>query len=305
MKGSRNMSIVQYSYQLSDEEGCLYIVPTPIGNLEDMTFRALNVLKEVNYIACEDTRQTQKLLNHFEINKKLVSYHDHNKMSKGSTIIEDMKKGVRVALVSDAGMPAISDPGEELVEEAIAEDIKVIALPGPNAALTALVASGLPTSHFLFFGFLDRHPKKRVEQLEELKYIPYTLVFYESPHRLQKTLQNVQQVFGERNVSIVKELSKKFEQYVRGPITEVIQWAEETPIKGEFCLIVEGHENDGAFTTHMKKEGQVPWWESLTVIDHVNHYVEEGLTSKESIKKVAKERNVPKRDVYNTFHQNS
>lgn len=284
----------QNSYLGEGTVGVLYLVPTPIGNLEDMTYRAIRILKEADIIAAEDTRQTMKLLRHFEIEAPLVSYHEHNKEKAGLSLIEEMKKGKMVALVSDAGMPAISDPGQELVGEAIEEEIGVIALPGANAALTSLVASGLPTYQFQFVGFLPRQNKQRLEMLEQVKQSQSTLLFYESPHRLKEALEAMLNILGNRRVSICRELTKKFEEYQRGTLEEAIEWYEHGTIKGEFCLVVEGR---------TEEEAGSEWWDLLTVIQHVNHYIELGMPSKDAIKQAARERGVPKRDVYAAYHQ--
>jgi 16S rRNA (cytidine1402-2'-O)-methyltransferase len=296
------MSWNQLSYSLQEGQGCLYLVPTPIGNLQDMTFRAVQTLKEVDYIAAEDTRQSRKLLNFFEIDKKLVSYHEHNKEYKGETIIEDLKQGKRVALVTDAGMPGISDPGEDIARLAISEHIPVISLPGANAALTALIASGLSTKHFFFYGFLDRQKKKKEAELEGIKYMTYTLIFYEAPHRLKDTLSLMEKVFGERKGAIVREISKKYEEYIRGSLAELIQWANEEEIRGEFCILIQGNENEGELEQARKDaEGEV-WWIAKTVPEHVDAYVNNGLDVKEAIKQVAVERGLPKREVYQSYH---
>lgn len=285
---------VQKSFK---EDGAkLYIVPTPIGNLEDITFRALSILKSVDYIAAEDTRNTRKLLNHFEINKPLISYHEHNKRERTGKVIKDLvEEGKAIALVSDAGMPAISDPGTELVQEAIKENIDVVVLPGANAALTALVGSGLKTEQFLFYGFLPRKNKEIAEVLEKLEQLPVTLIFYESPYRIKQTLQKVYEQLGNRRVAVARELTKRFEEYIRGPIKEVIAWTKENDIKGEVCLIVEGGSG--------KRPEDELWWTALDVRDHVNHYIEkEDLPSKEAIKKVATERRMKRKEVYSIYH---
>ncbi|MFC0559566.1 16S rRNA (cytidine(1402)-2'-O)-methyltransferase [Halalkalibacter alkalisediminis] len=274
--------------------GLLYLVPTPIGNLEDMTFRAVRILKEVDLIAAEDTRQTMKLCRHFDIDTALISYHEHNKRKAGEVLIEKIKAGNSIALVSDAGMPAISDPGQDIAQEAIKEGIKVIALPGANAALTSLVASGLSTERFEFIGFLPRQNKQRQSFLEEIKGDKATLIFYESPHRLKESLSSMYKVLGNRHLSISRELTKKFEEYQRGTLEEAIQWCETGTIKGEFCIVVEG-----CHTEEVKDE----WWEPISMQQHVEHYVGLGMTSKEAIKQVALERNVQKRLVYAEYHQ--
>lgn len=294
MEGSKHMW--QQKSFVDHHQGCLYLVPTPIGNLEDMTFRAIRVLKEVDLIAAEDTRQTKKLLNHFEIQTPLISYHEHNKELSGEKIINSLKEGKQIALVSDAGMPTISDPGYELVASALQEKIHVIPLPGANAALTSLIASGLPSQPFYFYGFLDRQKKTKRKQLESLKHMRDTIIFYEAPHRLKETLQLMLDVFGNRKVTLSRELTKKFEEFIRGDLFEICQWATENEIRGEFCLIVEG-------TIEQIDEHTSDWWESLSIVEHVNYYIEENsMNSKDAIKTVSKERGIPKRDVYQAYH---
>ncbi|MFD0768337.1 16S rRNA (cytidine(1402)-2'-O)-methyltransferase [Bacillus sp. CGMCC 1.60114] len=284
----------QKSFQMN-ERGTLYLVPTPIGNLEDMTFRAIRILKEADFIAAEDTRQTKKLCNYFEIETPVMSYHEHNKEVSGRKILDMLDQGKTVALVSDAGMPCISDPGYDIVVQAVAQQYSVVPLPGPNAALTALIASGLETKHFYFYGFLQRHKKERKAELEKLRYIPNTMMFYEAPHRLGETLISMKDVLGNRNVALCRELTKKFEEFIRGSLEEVIHWAKENEVRGEFCVLVEGSTEEAA--------DEEVWWETLTVEGHVEYYIEEkGLSSKEAIKMVAKDRNMSKRDVYQAYH---
>ncbi|MBR3217684.1 MAG: 16S rRNA (cytidine(1402)-2'-O)-methyltransferase, partial [Exiguobacterium sp.] len=210
----------QKSYQT--EQPTLYVVPTPIGNLEDMTYRAVRTLQEVDLIAAEDTRQTMKLCRHFDIATKLISYHEHNKEVSGPRLIDDLLSGKSIAVVSDAGMPGISDPGSDLVRLAIEANIPVIVLPGANAALTALVASGLATERFLYYGFLPRKKKDRVEVLESIQYEPGTLIFYEAPHRLKEMLTAIRQVFGNRQIVLGRELTKTFEEFLRGTVDEAL-----------------------------------------------------------------------------------
>ncbi|ANB58928.1 16S rRNA (cytidine(1402)-2'-O)-methyltransferase [Anoxybacillus sp. B7M1] len=286
----------QKSFAEQTHQGILYIVPTPIGNLEDITFRALRVLKEADMIAAEDTRQTKKLLNHFEITTPIISYHEHNKYTAGKKIVEWLQEGKTIALVSDAGMPAISDPGYDLVAAALEERCPVVPLPGANAALTSLVASGLPTEHFYFFGFLDRAKKEKKKQLEALKNIRDTMIFYEAPHRLADTLAMMHEVMGERKIAIGRELTKRFEEFIRGTISEVIEWTKNGEIRGEFCIIVEGAKEN--------EEQVSDWWHSLSVSEHVEYYIDEKhLSVKDAIKEVAKDRKVPKREIYQEYHQ--
>lgn len=286
---------IQNSFQEDDEQGTLYIVPTPIGNLEDISYRALTILKSVNVIAAEDTRHTKKLLHYFNISTSLLSYHEHSKETRKLELLQLLQEGKDVALVSDAGMPAISDPGYDLIEAVIQENISVITLPGANAALCALVASGLSTKEFYFYGFLSRHKKEKLEEVERLKTVKATILFYESPHRLLDTLKLLKNEWGHRQATIARELTKKFEQYIRGTLSELVQWAEENELKGEFCLVIEGNQS-------LIEENNL-WWGHLSVIEHVNYYIDhKALTSKEAIKRVATERKMAKRDVYNAFH---
>lgn len=284
----------QKSYE-DEKRGILYLVPTPIGNLEDITFRALKVLRTVDYVACEDTRQTLKLLNHYQIKQKLVSYHEHNKREKGEKLLADLKQGKRIALVSDAGMPAISDPGQELVREAIEAQIPVISLPGANAALTGLVASGLATRHFLFYGFLPRKANERRKELLRLASFPYTLLFYVAPHHLVDTLEDMAEIFGPRKGVLVKEISKRHEQYVRGDLNELLAWVREEEVRGEYMLVIQGNGEDQAALDDA-------WWQSLSLVQHVEHYLGQGLKPNEAIRRTAQDRGVPKREVYQRYH---
>lgn len=286
---------VQSSFQTQKDSGTLYIVPTPIGNLEDITLRALNILKSVDRIAAEDTRNTKKLMNHFEISKPMVSYHEHNKREREEIMLAFLRDGEDIALVSDAGMPAISDPGNEIVQSAIESGYHVVVLPGANAALCALIGSGLDTSKFYFYGFLPRKKKDRNEELKKLNTLKATLLFYESPHRVKETLTAIKQEMGERNVTLARELTKRYEEYIRGTVSEVIDWSQSGTIKGEFCLVVEGNE----FAVVEENEN---WWTDLTIEEHVNHYIEDKKTSKEAIKKTAEDRQVSKRDIYQAYH---
>lgn len=283
----------QQSYKES-ETGKLYLVPTPIGNLNDMTFRAIQTLKDVDLIAAEDTRQSKKLTNHFEIETRLTSYHEHNKEASGLKLLERLHEGQNIALISDAGMPAISDPGYELVSACVDENIPVIPLPGANAAITALIASGLPTQHFYYYGFLSRQKKERKNELNRLKSIPSPVLFYEAPHRLKEMLRAILENLGNREIIIARELTKKYEEFIRGSAEEVLLWCDQNEIRGEFCVIVNGS------TEEPIQEEQ--WWETLSLQAHVEHYINEGMKSKEAIKKVSTERELPKRDVYQAYH---
>lgn len=283
----------QKSYEESNK-GTLYLIPTPIGNLEDITLRALRILKEVDLIAAEDTRQTRKLLNHFEIETKLVSYHEHNKETSGKRLIEDLLEGKNIGIVSDAGMPAISDPGYDIVVSCLEQHITVVPLPGPNAALTTLIASGLPTEHFFFYGFLSRNKKDRIRELTELKNYPHPTIFYEAPHRISETLKAIYEVLGDRQMVVCRELTKRYEEFIRGTVSEVMNWSTEGNVKGEFCLVIEGNSEPVEVDT---------WWETLSLVEHVNHYIEENMSSKDAIKQVAKDRDIGKREVYAAYHQ--
>jgi len=286
----------QKSYQ-NEREAALYLIPTPIGNLDDMTFRAVNLLKAVDVIACEDTRHTKKLCSHFGIHTSLVSYHEHNKEAAGLTILNQLLQGKQIAVVSDAGMPAISDPGYELVAAAIAEGIKVIALPGANAALTALTASGLVPQPFYFYGFLNRQAAARKQALDTLKSLTATLIFYESPHRLKEMLQALQSCFGDREVVIARELSKKFEEYIRGQLSEINALMQDEELRGEFVVIVAGESMEGS-----RQEAE--WWSKLSIFEHVEWYIEhEACKNSEAIKMVSKDRGVKKQEIYRVYHE--
>jgi 16S rRNA (cytidine1402-2'-O)-methyltransferase len=285
----------QKSFENEEQKGILYLVPTPIGNLEDMSFRAIRMLKEADVIAAEDTRNTKKLCNYFEIDTPIISYHEHNKETSGERLLQKIKDGGKIAVVSDAGMPTISDPGYELVTAAIHEKLTVVPLPGANAALTALIASGLPSQPFYFYGFLDRNKKEKQRELESLKWQKATIIFYESPHRLKETLSSMLDILGNRRITISRELTKKFEEFIRGNLKEAIEWANQDEIRGEFCLIVEGAEEE--------TEEEVNWWSELTVEEHVNHYIAlKNISSKEAIKLTAKDRDLNKREVYQAYH---
>lgn len=290
---------IQKSFE-SREVGTLYIVPTPIGNLEDITYRALSILKSSHVIAAEDTRNTKKLLNYFDIHVPLISYHEYSEMTRDTEIVNRLQAGEQVAIVSDAGMPAISDPGSRIVAAAIAEDLPVVVLPGASAALCAVVGSGLDTNRFLFYGFLPRKKKERKHELEGLRKERATLIFYESPHRLKEMLFALSEVLGNRRIALARELTKKFEEYVRGSVEEILHWVETTALKGEFVVIVEGASDE------LIAEDEVSvWWKALSIEDHVEQLMEEdNISSKEAIKRVATERNLPKREVYQAYHIN-
>lgn len=294
MRGATLMK-TQKSFDYEESVGTLFIVPTPIGNLEDITIRALNTLKSVDLIAAEDTRNTKKLLNHFDINQPLISYHEHSQEKRQSHLINELSNGKKMALVSDAGMPAISDPGQALVQAAIDESFPVVVLPGANAALCALVGSGLNTDHFYFYGFLPRKNKDRKAAFERLGKMTDTVILYESPYRLKDTLADLVKFLGDRKICLGRELTKRFEEYIRGRVTEVIEWCETGTIKGEFCILIEG--------ASLEAEIEATWWQDLSIVEHVDYHIEnEDITSKEAIKRVALERQLPKREVYQSYH---
>lgn len=279
--------------------GTLYLVPTPIGNLEDMTFRAIRTLNEVDLIASEDTRNTQKLLNHFEIKTSQISFHEHNSQERIGQLIERLENGSDIAQVSDAGMPSISDPGHDLVVACIESGITVVPLPGANAALTALIASGLSPQPFYFYGFLPRKKKDQIKALEELNQRPETFILYESPHRLKEVLKNMGTVLGDtRKIVLCRELTKRYEEFIRGTLSEVLEWAQTSEIRGEFCLIVEGNSEGSLFPEEDTS------WNTLTIQEHVQLMMEEhNLSSKEAIKEVAKVRELKKQEVYAAYHE--
>lgn len=284
----------QQSYSVQ-ERGTLFLVPTPIGNLEDITYRAVNTLKEVDLIACEDTRVTQKLLNHFEVDTPKTSYHEHNVNEKTGELIRLLVDGQNIAQVSDAGMPSISDPGVELVKEAIAHNIAVVPLPGANAALTGLIASGISPQPFTFYGFLSRKKSELKEELNQLKNHEETLIFYESPYRLEKLMETLVEVLGEnRQIVLAREVTKRYEEFIRGTAKEVLDWTEKTELRGEFVVILEGNK-------HVVEE---VYWEDWSILEHIEYKMNfEKMSSKDAIKVVAKERKLPKREVYAEYHQ--
>lgn len=275
-----------------NEYGKLYLVATPIGNLEDITFRALKTLKEVDLIAAEDTRHTLKLLNHFEISKPLISYYKQIEKSKSNILISKLLDGKNIALVSDAGAPGISDPGEEIVKIAIENNIQVIPIPGACAFVNALIASGLNTKEFSFIGFLSAQKKEKREKLEELKYETKTLIFYEAPHKLLATLSTICELFGDRQVVLARELTKIHEEFIRGKISDIIENIGEP--KGEYVLLVEGN-------AVSKKDIDLKNLNELSLEEHYKYYENQGLEKKEIIKKIAKDRNLSKNEIYKEF----
>ncbi|MBA4542465.1 MULTISPECIES: 16S rRNA (cytidine(1402)-2'-O)-methyltransferase [Thermoactinomyces] len=281
-----------------EKRGILYVVGTPIGNLQDMSPRALEILSEVDLIAAEDTRHTRKLLQVFQFHTELISYHEHNKRERGAQLLNQLLEGKKIALVSDAGMPGISDPGEELVRDAVQHQIPVVPIPGPNAALAALVASGLPTQPFLFIGFLPRSTKERRAQLQRWARTPATLLFYESPHRITEMLADLRQVMGNRRLAICRELTKKHEEWLRGDIDRCLDYLKEHGARGEYTIVVSGDLQEE------EESQEEAWWESLAIEDHVEIYIKKGMSKKEAIAQTAKDRSLPKREVYNTYHRN-
>lgn len=283
----------QKSFKGNHTTGTLYLVPTPIGNLEDMTYRSVRILQEVELIASEDTRNTQKLLNHFEIHTPQKSLHEHNYKERIPQILEELKNGQSIAQVSDAGMPSISDPGHELVVACIEEGIPVVSLPGATAGMTALIASGLLPQPFLFYGFLGRKKKEQEKALEDLKNHTATLIFYESPYRISATLKNMLTVLGNRQVVLCRELTKIHEEYLRGTIKELLAYIENQPIKGECCLLVEGSTGIQEATT--KIVGSLK--------EQVEQLIAEGKKNNEAIKAVAVQNGLKKQEVYRQFHE--
>ena len=268
--------------------GILYIVGTPIGNLEDITLRALKVLKEVDLIACEDTRRTRKLLSRYDIHTPLTSYFEHNKITKASFLIKRLKEGKNIALVSDAGMPGISDPGYFIIQRALKENISFLPIPGPTAFVSSLVISGLPTDSFVFEGFLPSKKKARCDKLEELKSERRTIILYEAPHRLLSTLKDVLEILGDREISLTRELTKKFEETFRGRISEAIEKFAKP--RGEFTIVLKGAQEE-----EILKEK----WRDLSILEHLKLVMkEESLSKKEATKRVAQLRGIPKREVY-------
>lgn len=282
----------QKSFKGHHETGSLYLVPTPIGNLEDMTYRSVRILQEVELIASEDTRNTQKLLNHFEIQTPQKSLHEHNYKERIPQLIAELMSGRSIAQVSDAGMPSISDPGHELVLACIQAGIPVIAIPGPTAGMTALIASGLLPQPFLFYGFLGRKKKEQQTTLETLKEYTATLIFYESPYRISATLTNMLTVFGNRQIVLCRELTKIHEEYLRGSIEELLDYIEEHPVKGECCLLVEG--NTGSEEPQTQIEGSLK--------EQVEQLIALGEKTNAAIKAVAVKNGLKKQEVYRQFH---
>ncbi len=282
------------------EYGKLYLVATPIGNLEDMSIRAINTLKSVDLIACEDTRHSMKLFNHFDIQKPLTSYFEHNKKEKGEYIIDLIKEGKSVALVTDAGTPAISDPGEDLVKLCIKEKIDAVPIPGPSALINALIISGQSTGRFCFEGFLSVNKKSRAEHLDALRDEKRTMIFHEAPHKLKRTLCDMYEVFGDRSISIVRELTKLHEECVLTTLGGAIEYySDEAHFpKGEYVLVVSGKSEEES----AKEKEEL--FAKVSITEHVNKLINSGYTKKDAIKEVSLERGISKRDVYNEYEKN-
>ena len=277
--------------------GTLYLCATPIGNLEDMTFRCVRILKEVDLIAAEDTRNSIRLLNHFEIKTPMTSYHEYNKIEKGRKLVEKLREGTDIALITDAGTPGISDPGEELVRMCREEGIPVTAVPGAAACVTALTISGLPTRRFAFEAFLPTEKKERQQILEELKQETRTIVLYEAPHRLIKTLRLLLETLGDRQVRVCRELTKKHETVYEDTLSGAISYYEEQEPKGECVLVIAGKSRE-----EIRREEQMQW-EEMTLEEHMEKYLSEGMDRKEAMKQVAKDRGIGKREVYRALLQ--
>lgn len=275
--------------------GKLYLVATPIGNLEDMTFRAVRILNEVDVIAAEDTRNSIKLLNHFEIKTPMTSYHEFNKIEKAKELIEILKSGKSIALITDAGTPGISDPGEELVAMCYEEGIEVNALPGPVAAVTAITSSGLPCRRFSFEAFLPKDKKERGRVLEEISKDTRTVIIYEAPHHLKATLAELFQTLGDRRITLCRELTKKHEEKNATTIKAAIEYYEENDPRGEYVLVIEGLDKN-----EVEQKARESF-ESMTIPEHMEIYLSQGIDKKEAMKMVAKDRGVSKRDIYNAL----
>lgn len=272
-----------------DGNACLYLIPTPIGNLEDITLRALNVLKLVDFILCEDTRETGKLLSKYEIKKKLVSCHEFNEDKISEYVVTELKKGKNIGLVTDQGTPIVSDPGYIVAREVINSGFNVISLPGATAFVPALTMSGIDPSPFVFYGFLNSKESKRKKELQKLKDFEYAMIFYEAPHRLKSMLNSMLEILGDRKVAICREISKIHEEVLRDKISNLIEVADS--LKGEFVVIVEGNKECVDYS-------------SMSIIEHVKLYVDDGMSEKDAIKLVAKERNTAKSIIYKEYHDN-
>ena len=283
------------SFGGKDGQGKLYLCATPIGNLDDITLRVLDTLKRVDLIAAEDTRHSIKLLNHFHIKTPMTSYHEYNKVEKARYLVDQLKKGVNIALVTDAGTPGISDPGEELVRQCHEAGVELTSLPGPAACITALTISGLPTRRFCFEAFLPPDKKERQMILEELKRETRTIIVYEAPHRLERTLLELFKTLGERNITVCRELTKRYEEAFRTTFSGALSFYEEHEPKGECVIVIEGKSFD-----QVERERQQSF-EEVTIAEHMDRYLSQGMDKKEAMKKVAKDRGISKRDVYQSL----
>ncbi|MPW25291.1 16S rRNA (cytidine(1402)-2'-O)-methyltransferase [Alkalibaculum sp. M08DMB] len=272
-----------------DEQGRCYLVATPIGNLEDITYRAIRILQEVDIVACEDTRNTVKLLNHYDIKAKLMSFHQHNEQMRSDYFCELIKEGKKIAIVSDAGMPGISDPGTTMVQKCIQNEIIVEVIPGPSAAISALVISGLDTSDFYFAGFLSMNKKRRKEQFEGLRFLESTIILYEAPHKIRNTLLDIKENLGEKNIAIAREMTKIHEEIFRGSISRAIDHFQQKNPRGEFVIVIEGHK---------KTISEELEWENISIEEHLAYYLNQNIERKETVKLIAKDRGVPKREIY-------
>ena len=272
--------------------GKLYLVATPIGNLDDMTFRAVQCLKDVDLIACEDTRHSRILLDHYGITTRTTSYHEHNKYDKAAELVLQMQKGVNVAVITDAGTPGISDPGEELVKQAMQAGIEITSLPGASAVITALSMSGLSSRRFVFEGFLPADKKERKEALARLEQETRTMVLYEAPHRIRKTLAELIDALGDRQIRLCRELTKKYEEVLAMTISEALEHFGDTEPKGEMVLIIEGLSREEVQAIARQQ------WEQMSIREHVDYYIAQGMDEKEAMKEAAKDRGVSKRDIY-------
>jgi len=272
--------------------GKLYLVPTPIGNLKDITLRALEVLQSVDIIAAEDTRQSLKLLNHFNIKKTLISYHQHNEQGRSQNIIDQIKEGKSIAIISDAGSPGISDPGSVIILKCIEQNVDFVVLPGATAITTALVYSGLDTTKFIFRGFLPRENKERKPIIDDLINRSETLIFYEAPHRLLNTLEFLYESIGNRKISMCRELTKLYEEIIRLTLEEAVEYYKQNSPRGEYVLVIEGKSQEEIDKDERAK------WDLLTIEEHIQKFMNEGLNKKDAMKRVAKDRNMAKSEVY-------
>lgn len=270
-----------------DNSPSLYLIPTPVGNMEDITLRAIHTLEMVDFLLCEDTRVTSELLHKLNIKKKLIHSDDHNEDSLKEMVLSKLQEGNNIGLVTDRGTPIISDPGYKIVEYVTSHGFNVISLPGPTAFVPALTMSGINPAPFLFYGFLNSKDSKRKKELETLKKLPYTIILYEAPHRIQDMLTSLFEVFGNRKIALCREMSKKYEEAIRGTITDVLEVVDS--IKGEMVVVVEGN---------LEQED----YSSMTILEHIRLYLEDGMSEKEAIKKVAVERDIPKSVVYKEYH---